>query len=72
MKTITYASLAIVTGGEIILGKIPFPLIATFVKKLKDVGGGFFQLDEGIYKFFYQNKLKSSQIETYTPPRIYD
>lgn len=67
-EAVTYASLAVASGGEIKIGKIPFPLIATFVKKLETVGGGFIQLGEGEYKFFYQKRLKSSRIETSPHP----
>ncbi len=67
-EAVTYASLAIVTGGEVVLGRIPFPLITTYVEKLQSVGGGFVRLSNDTYKFFYQKKLKASKIETSPHP----
>ncbi len=67
-EAVTYASLAIATKGEVTIGKIPFSLIATYVKELKKVGGGFLPLKNQTYKFFYQKQLKSSKIETSPHP----
>lgn len=67
-EAVTYASLALATKGRITITKIHQFLIDTFIKKIKEAGGGIDQVGHEDYKVSYKNQLKAVSIETLPYP----
>lgn len=67
-EAVTYSTLALATKGEVLISSVSPDSIKTFTDKLKSVGAGVDVLDKSLIKFFYQAKLKPSQIQTQPHP----
>lgn len=67
-EAITYATLATVTKGNIVISSIPYYMIETFVKTFQNAGGGFEKYDNDTFRFFYKGQLKATNIETAPHP----
>ncbi|KKQ01917.1 MAG: UDP-N-acetylglucosamine 1-carboxyvinyltransferase [Candidatus Roizmanbacteria bacterium GW2011_GWA2_36_23] len=67
-EAVTYATLALSTGGTVVISKIPYELINTFVEKVRQCGGGFQRVTEDTFRFFSQNGIKPSNVETAPHP----
>ncbi len=67
-EAVTYATLAIATRGDITITGIPKYLIQTFIDCVKKIGGGFQELKDSSYRFFYYRELVSLDIETAPHP----
>ncbi len=63
-EAVTYATLAIATKGNIVVSGVPKYLILTFINCLNKAGGGFQELGENSYRFFYRGDLTAHNIET--------
>lgn len=67
-EAITYAVMALVTKGDIVISPIKEKVIKTFIDKVKEIGGGVERINENSWRFYYVNKLKASMIETTPHP----
>lgn len=67
-EAVTYASLALATKGEIVISKIPQFLVDSFIKKLKQAGGGINRIGENEIRVRYSKQLNAISIETLPYP----
>ena len=67
-ELVTYATLAVASHGNIIIGPIKEGLIASFLEIMKKVGAGVEKIAKDKFRFFYQGKIKPVDIETSPHP----
>lgn len=67
-EAVTYATLALATKGDIIIEGIQKKLIQTFVDSIIKIGGGFQELGNDRFNFFYKKELTALNIETAPHP----
>lgn len=65
---VTYATLAVASGGDIIIGPIDENLVATFLKTAGQAGCGIEKIEKNNYRFFYAEIIKPMDIETSPHP----
>lgn len=63
-EAVTYASLAIASGGELTIDPIDSRVLKPFIEKVREIGGGVTELNRQRIKFFKTGELKSSTVET--------
>ncbi|MDH7476726.1 MAG: UDP-N-acetylglucosamine 1-carboxyvinyltransferase [Microgenomates group bacterium] len=63
-EAVTYATLALATKGEVTIPAMKEFLISEFIKKLQQAGAGVKKLSNDGFHFYYQNQLKSVDVET--------
>jgi len=67
-ELVTYATLAVASGGEITIGPIDENLISSFLEIMKAAGAGVENISNYKYRFFYQGEITSVDIETSPHP----
>lgn len=67
-EAVTYATLALATKGEIVIGGVPKNCIQTFIDSVKKIGGGFQELGNDKFSFYYTKELTALNIETSPHP----
>lgn len=67
-ESVTFASLAVATRGQVSVSSIDSFLLDSFIKKLKDVGVGVDIHGKESIRFYYKGPLKSSHIVTSPHP----
>ena len=65
---VTYATLAVASGGDVTIKKIDKTLVYSFIEIIKKTGAGVEEKENGVFRFFYQGELKSIDIETLPHP----
>jgi len=63
-EAITYAVLALVTGGDITISEIPEAYILTFIAKIKEIGGGVEEKQKHTFRFYHRGPLVAADIVT--------
>lgn len=67
-ELVTYATLAVASRGDVIIGPINENLISSFLEIMKNTGAGVEIISNFKYRFFYQGEIKSVNIETSPHP----
>ncbi|EKE14941.1 MAG: hypothetical protein ACD_12C00231G0002 [uncultured bacterium] len=67
-ELVTYATLAVASAGDVIIGPINENLITSFLEIMKKAGAGVEEISNFKYRFFYRGKIKSINIETSPHP----
>jgi UDP-N-acetylglucosamine 1-carboxyvinyltransferase len=67
-ELVTYATLAVASGGDVTIGPINQNLISSFLELMKRTGAGVQEISNFKYRFFYQGEIKSIDIETSPHP----
>lgn len=67
-EAVTFAALAIASGGEVVLKNISTSYLKSFIEKIKLAGGGIEKIRENEVRFFYTGKIKSVDIVTAPHP----
>jgi len=67
-EAVTYAVLAVITKGEIVISRIEETLIKTFNDLLSKAGGGVEKLPDGRWRYYYKGELKAVDITTSPHP----
>ncbi|MFA5769985.1 MAG: UDP-N-acetylglucosamine 1-carboxyvinyltransferase [Patescibacteria group bacterium] len=67
-ELVTYATLAVASGGDVTIGPIDENLITSFLEIMKKAGAGVEEISNYKYRFFYQGKIKPVNIETSPHP----
>jgi UDP-N-acetylglucosamine 1-carboxyvinyltransferase len=63
-ELVTYATLAIATGGDVIVGGISEAVISTFLEAVRKTGAGVERLEGNRYRFYKKGEIKPLDIET--------
>jgi len=63
-ELVTYATLAIATKGDVVIGEISESVISSFLEALKKTGAGIERLEKNRFRFFYQAPIKPIDVET--------
>lgn len=63
-EAVTFAVAALITQGNVALQSIREDYIATYVAKIKEIGGGVEKKPNGAWRFYYKGQIKSSDIVT--------
>ena len=67
-ELVTYATLAVASQGNVIIGPIKEDLIASFLEIMRVAGAGVEKIAKDKFRFFYQGKIKPVNIETSPHP----
>ncbi len=67
-EAVTYATLALTTKGQIVINGVPKNPIQTFIDSVKKIGGGFQELGNDKFSFYYTKELTALNIETSPHP----
>ena len=67
-EAVTFASLALATGGDIFIGPIDPALLKSFIQKTKDIGASVDYLGKSMLRFSVTRPLKASSVETSPHP----
>lgn len=67
-ELVTYATLAVASGGNVTIGPIEENLISSFLEIMKIAGAGVEEISNYKYRFFYQGQIKPVNIETTPHP----
>jgi len=67
-ELVTYATLAVASQGNVIIGSIKEGLIASFLEIMRKTGAGVEKIAKDKFRFFYQGKIKPVDIETSPHP----
>ncbi|MEK7110130.1 MAG: UDP-N-acetylglucosamine 1-carboxyvinyltransferase, partial [Patescibacteria group bacterium] len=67
-ELVTYATLAVASGGDVIISPINENLITSFLEIMKESGAGVEKISNFKFRFFYQGKIKPVNIETSPHP----
>ncbi len=67
-ELVTYATLAVASRGNVIIGPIKEGLIASFLEIMRKAGAGVEKIAKNKFRFFYQGKIKPVNIETSPHP----
>ena len=67
-ELVTYATLAVASHGNIIIGPIKESLIASFLEIMRKAGAGVEKIAKDKFRFFYQDGIKPVNIETSPHP----
>lgn len=67
-ELVTYATLAVASQGNVIIGPIKEGLIASFLEIMRKAGAGVEKIAKDKFRFFYQGKIKPVDIETSPHP----
>ncbi len=67
-ELVTYATLAVATKGDVVIGEISESVISSFLEALKKTGAGIEKLDKNRFRFFYQQPIKPINVETEPHP----
>lgn len=67
-ELVTYATLAVASGGDVTISPINENLISSFLEIMKIAGAGVEEISNYKYRFFYQDKIKPVNIETSPHP----
>jgi UDP-N-acetylglucosamine 1-carboxyvinyltransferase len=68
IEAATYAVLAVITKGDIVISKIEDSLIKVFNDHLVKAGGGVEKLPDGRWRYFYKGPLKATNVTTSPHP----
>lgn len=67
-ELVTYATLGVASHGDVTISPIDENLIASFLEIMKKAGAGVEKISNNKFRFFYQNVIKSVNIETSPHP----
>lgn len=67
-ELVTYATLAVASGGDITISPINENLISSFLEIMKTSGAGVQEISNYKYRFFYKGEIKPVDIETSPHP----
>ncbi|OGK21332.1 UDP-N-acetylglucosamine 1-carboxyvinyltransferase [Candidatus Roizmanbacteria bacterium RIFCSPHIGHO2_01_FULL_39_8] len=67
-EAVTFATLAILTKGDVTIGAADTSHLESFIKEMKGVGAGVEKINDKTLRFYYSGPLRSSQIETSPHP----
>jgi len=67
-ELVTYATLAVASHGDIIIGPISKNLIDSFLEIIKKTGAGVEEISNFKYRFFYKGEIIATDIETTPHP----
>lgn len=67
-ELVTYATLAVASYGDVVIGPIPENTIASFLEIIKKTGSGIEKISTDKFRFFYQREIKPVDIETSPHP----
>lgn len=67
-ELVTYATLAVASKGNVIIGPIKEGLIASFLEIMRKTGAGVEKIAKDKFRFFYQGRIKPVDIETSPHP----
>ncbi len=67
-ELVTYATLAVASQGNVIIGPIKEDLITSFLEIMRKAGAGVEKIAKDKFRFFYQGKIKPVDIETSPHP----
>jgi len=67
-ELVTYATLVVASHGDVTIGPIDENLILSFLEIMVRAGAGVEKISNHKYRFFYQGKIKSVNIETSPHP----
>jgi len=67
-ELVTYATLAIASGGDVIVGPINGNLISSFLEIMRKAGAGVEEISNFKYRFFYKGIIRPVSIETLPHP----
>jgi len=67
-ELVTYATLAVASKGEVVVGDIPYPMISTFLDSMKKANAGVEILLKNRYRFFYKGEIRPLDIVTEPHP----
>lgn len=67
-ELVTYATLAVASQGNVIIGPIKEGLIVSFLEIMRKAGAGVEKIAKDKFRFFYQGKIKPVNIETSPHP----
>ena len=65
---VTYATLAVASKGDVVVGNIPSTSVESFLNKMEEAGSGIDKLPGNKFRFFYKGPVKSVDIETSPHP----
>lgn len=66
-EIVTFAVVAVLTGGDIFIKDIDKTGLLEFLEKLEETGGGYEEINGGI-RFFYNGRLKATDVVTLPYP----
>ncbi|MDO8741701.1 MAG: UDP-N-acetylglucosamine 1-carboxyvinyltransferase, partial [Candidatus Roizmanbacteria bacterium] len=67
-ELVTYATLAVASHGDVTIGPIDENLITSFLEIMRGAGAGVEKITSNKFRFFYQDGIKSVNIETSPHP----
>ena len=67
-ELVTYATLAVASGGDVIIGPIAENLVSSFIEIMKEAGAGVEEISNYKYRFYYNGEIKQVNIETSPHP----
>jgi len=67
-ELVTYATLAVASHGDVIIGPISKNLIGSFLEIVKKTGAGVEEISNFKYRFFYKGEIIATDIETTPHP----
>src|SRR3989339_672953 len=67
-ELVTYATLAVASQGDIVIGTIDEKLISSFLNFMKEAGAGGEEISNFKFRFFYKGEIKPVNIETSPHP----
>ena len=67
-ELVTYATLAVASGGDVTIRPIDENLITSFLEIMKEAGAGVEKITKDKFRFFYQDGIKPVNIETLPHP----
>jgi UDP-N-acetylglucosamine 1-carboxyvinyltransferase len=63
-ELVTYATLAVATGGDVVVGEISESVISSFLDALKRTGAGVERLEKNRFRFYKDKPIKSISVDT--------
>jgi len=67
-ELVTYATLAVASHGDVVIGPIGKNLISSFLEIIKKTGAGVEEISNFKYRFFYKGEIIATDIETTPHP----
>jgi len=67
-ELVTYATLAVASHGDVVIGPIGKNLISSFLEIIKKTGAGVEEISNFKYRFFYRGEIIATDIETTPHP----
>lgn len=67
-ELVTYATLAVASGGDVVIGDIAEEVISSFLDEMEKIGAGVERLSNNKFRFYNKGEIKAVNIETRPHP----